>query len=173
MPRGAEPIGLRRVPGGGLPGPRGVPGTTTGGGAPLLTQLPSRSRTSPGAQAVGGDPIGTQAPLASRNSPLAHERSRLMHDIPSSLMKRLLQQLPSGMRVYPGAQAGGTGVSTGQCERSVALTGPGQHCPPLVTFAAAQHLPSLVGMRPALQQCGPLGMRICGLHCALLAPLGT
>jgi hypothetical protein len=146
----------------------------TGGVAPPPpTQLPLASRARPDAHGDGGDPTGTQAPLESRNSPLAQAGCRLMHDMPSSLMKRLLQQLPSGIRVYPGAQAGVVGVKTGQCERSVALTATAQHTPPLVTFAEAQHFPSVVGMRPAPQHRGPIGMRMGGLHCALFGPLGT
>lgn len=147
----------------------------TGGGnnAPPPTQLPFASLAVPGAHGGSGNPTGRHAPLASRNSPWPHDGCGLMHDMPSLLMYRLLQQLPSGIRVYPDAQAGVSGVNAGQCERSAAFTGSGQHSPPLVTFAAAQHLPPPVGMSPGPQQRGPIGIRMGGLHCVLFGPLGT
>jgi hypothetical protein len=73
--------------------------TGGGGGGPAPTQFPFLSRTSPGPQGGGGGTTGAHAPLESRNSPLPQAGCRVMHDFPSSPMFRLLQQLPSGIRV--------------------------------------------------------------------------
>ena len=132
-------------------------------GSRRRTQSPSRSRTVPGGQACGTR--GTRAPAVLTMAGPA--RFAVFADR-SVNAARSIRHLCVARRTF-----GERYQRFGILVRLFGSTGPGQQAPLDVTFAGGQHAPLPVGMRPAVQQRGPIGTRMIRLHWLLFGPPGA